>query len=1357
MHIRIFLAILICFIGYSTNFAQGIEVDDQTYDATGLAEILLADSCTEISSASFSSSTSVAYFNSNGSDFPLSDGVIIRTGKAKFSEGIYTGQNLSSQENNNTDPDLEEINNSTGQSSDITDVAFLEYEFVPLSDSFSFDFIFASNEYGQWQCVSADVFAFLLTNLNTGETVNLGVIPNTNIPVSVKNIRDSAYNSSCTSHNPDFFDTFNVTNPAQSSINMRGYTVVMTASAEITPGDNYKIRLVIGDSNDADYDSAVLIGGGSFETTVNLGEDKEICAGDEVFIETGLPIDEYEHFWKKDGNILENEQNNHLTITEPGTYEVEVLKTGTNCIFTDEITFSPLIIETPIDISVCDTGEETHFYDLSINDASSLGLDEDIYEIHYFASLEDLENNSPIDFNLTENFPGIEGQKIFIKIFNTQTNNYCLAEDHFFLSLEEEFILNSPNPIEVCYSSSGYSINLNQINNQLINGSTSDFIFSYHYSEEEAVNNASPISSPGSYNLPSDFSTETIWVRVSSSSNINCFEVIEFLIIEHPVPEVSEIEDVIVCEEYVLPEIEHGNYFTESMGEGDPLFAGDVIDEIGTYYIFSGPDENGCYNQSSFKVIVVEKFDVSGLYCGSFTVPEPPAGAFYTAPDGPFGGGSIIPPETVFSSDTTIYYYAEVDEELCRNEAVEIEIEPLPHLDPIDNVVVCNSYELPELVKGEYYSQPGGEGETLPPGTLITSTETIYVYYEGEKCSNEVSFQVSIIPAIEDITACGSYVVPELDDGNFYTEDQGNGELIEAGSVLTTSQRIYFHADTEISGCQNLYFDLTIIPLPPVDSLDDVHFCEDEPYTLPPLENGSYFTESNRQGTQLFPGDLIYHTQDIFINNADDDCMNETSFTVTITPLPQLPSFTDIYTCDPYVLPQPSNGQFYTEPNGQGQQLQPGYTLTSTETLYIYSQMEDFPYCENEIEFTVYVNYVDIGEFDDIDACETYTLPSLNLGNYYTEPGGQGEILNPGDIITESQTLYVYATQGDRFICEGETSFNITLYDYPDIPDFQDIVRCESYTLPELDQEEMEISYFREPGGVSEILPDEYEFSVPGEYEIFVQAKSYENPNCIREKSFILTINPLRELHLSDATICVDLNTEEVLMPAYINTELDEDFYFTEWYLEDELVHTGTDYTAFEPGEYVVYTTKLGENDGIDCSFEPATFKVWQISQPEAVAYVTTPDFSDIANIEVKIIRGQGNFKYSLNGGPFQTDPVFRDVDSGLHTITITNLLGDCGPIYLKVQVLKYPKFFTPNNDGINDTWNITDLKAHNEAKIYIFTRFGQLLKTIKPESEGWDGKFNGKRMPSDDYWFRVDYKMDDHQLQYKANFTLKR
>ena len=92
-------------------------------------------------------------------------------------------------------------------------------------------------------------------------------------------------------------------------------------------------------------------------------------------------------------------------------------------------------------------------------------------------------------------------------------------------------------------------------------------------------------------------------------------------------------------------------------------------------------------------------------------------------------------------------------------------------------------------------------------------------------------------------------------------------------------------------------------------------------------------------------------------------------------------------------------------------------------------------------------------------------------------------------------------------------------------------------------------------------------------------------------------------------------------------------------------------------------------------------------------------------------------------------------------------------------MVLDYPVYFTPNGDGYNETWNIYSIANYPDAKIYIFDRFGKLLKQISPLGDGWNGTYNGNPMPTSDYWFTVEYTdpATNTKKNFRAHFTLKR
>jgi gliding motility-associated-like protein len=137
---------------------------------------------------------------------------------------------------------------------------------------------------------------------------------------------------------------------------------------------------------------------------------------------------------------------------------------------------------------------------------------------------------------------------------------------------------------------------------------------------------------------------------------------------------------------------------------------------------------------------------------------------------------------------------------------------------------------------------------------------------------------------------------------------------------------------------------------------------------------------------------------------------------------------------------------------------------------------------------------------------------------------------------------------------------------------------------------------------------------------------------------------------------------------------------------------------------------------------------------------------------------GPGDYLYQLDDGPFQESPVFEQVAAGYHSVTVKDVMG-CSSSITKTDILviDYPRFFTPNNDGYNDAWNIFTLENALGSKIRIFDRYGKLLKEISPNGTGWDGSYNGHPLPATDYWFVVDYAESGLVKQFKSHFSLKR
>ncbi|HTG67262.1 MAG TPA: T9SS type B sorting domain-containing protein [Flavobacterium sp.] len=188
--------------------------------------------------------------------------------------------------------------------------------------------------------------------------------------------------------------------------------------------------------------------------------------------------------------------------------------------------------------------------------------------------------------------------------------------------------------------------------------------------------------------------------------------------------------------------------------------------------------------------------------------------------------------------------------------------------------------------------------------------------------------------------------------------------------------------------------------------------------------------------------------------------------------------------------------------------------------------------------------------------------------------------------------------------------------------------------------------------------------------------------------------------------------------------------------------------TIQNPGDYSVTVTN--NYDLISCS-STKDFTVKK-STIATLNSIETQDWTDNQNIIKVFVSGEGDFEYSIDGIHFQDSNEFSNVISGQYNVQVRDKNG-CGTATEEVYLLMYPKFFTPNGDGHNDTWKIKFSDSEKNITLKIFDRYGKLLKHLLPEA-AWNGQFNNQELPADDYWFivtRADGK------EYKGHFSLKR
>lgn len=184
-----------------------------------------------------------------------------------------------------------------------------------------------------------------------------------------------------------------------------------------------------------------------------------------------------------------------------------------------------------------------------------------------------------------------------------------------------------------------------------------------------------------------------------------------------------------------------------------------------------------------------------------------------------------------------------------------------------------------------------------------------------------------------------------------------------------------------------------------------------------------------------------------------------------------------------------------------------------------------------------------------------------------------------------------------------------------------------------------------------------------------------------------------------------------------------------------------------QPGDYQVVIT----DSELGCT-KQITITVVSIPAPQVQEVI-------IQNLSatIELVANNEDYQFALNNSSsnFQTSNIFNSITPGEHTVFIKDMYN-CAITSYTFYVLGFPKFITPNGDSMHDVWNVKGLEASRNQNTYvkIFDRYGKLLKMFSSIGfTGWDGTFNGKLLPEDDYWYRVE--LTNGQV-FTGHFTLK-
>ncbi|MBP6758991.1 MAG: choice-of-anchor L domain-containing protein, partial [Flavobacterium sp.] len=660
-------------------FSQAISVNTSTYTIPQLvADVLVNKACVPVSNitwrtgTNFGSTNGIGYFTNTNPAFPLSSGVILSTGNVANAAGPNNSQLNEGNASWIGDADLEATLLSAGITMNSTNASVLEFDFVPFSSNFDFNFLFASEEYGNFQCQFSDAFAFLLTNKSTGVTTNLAVVPNTTTPISVVTIRNSLYNSSCSSQNPAYFGAFNGgSNAAGSATNFNGQTVSMNASSTtLIPNTSYHIKLVIADRQDNQADSAIFLGANSFNVgqdvlgpDLTLAGNTAICVNSSHTLVSGLDPAIYSFAWTFNGNPIGGNTPN-LTVSQPGIYGLTYTIIATNCpVTTDFINvefYAPITTPDPVDLFQCNSGQANSTFDLAFNTPI---VNVPGTQISYHSSLVDATLNiNPLANNYTIASASLP-VTIWTRIKNTTTN--CFITKTFQSGLTPPPVANTPGDLTLCETFAGTNTAVFNLAAQTVTvlGAQSAAIYDVSYYGNLADANAG--TNPINTTIPFTSGNTTLYARIQTTTDPTCFNTTSFNLIVIPRPTLDQLSNQYVCSSYTLPPLVNpGNYYS-GPNQGLPMLnAGDVIATDQTVYLYSiTAGTPSCPLESNFSIRIIKPSDLSPTdisACDQYLLTPTFLGLrYFTMPGGPSGGGAEIPGGTILTTPgtTTIYTY----------------------------------------------------------------------------------------------------------------------------------------------------------------------------------------------------------------------------------------------------------------------------------------------------------------------------------------------------------------------------------------------------------------------------------------------------------------------------------------------------------------------------------------------------------------------------------------------------------------------------------------------------------------------------------------------------------------------------
>lgn len=613
--------------------AQYITVDDTKTAQELVEDILVNSSCANVTNFSvkgdsFSGSkNSYGYFHSGTSGFPFSEGILLSTWSSTSSVGPFVSNRGGGDESWDGDSDLDQ---TVGIES--VNATSLEFDFTPLTNFVSFNYIFASNEYqAYFPCEYSDGFAFLIKEKGSPDSYkNLAVLPNTSTPVSSENVHPLINNFTeangvthlgCPPINQEYFNGFNNNT---SPVNYSGQTKVLTAQTDVIVGKTYHIKLVIADDKEQYYDSAVFLQAGSFTSNINLGQDRllssnnPICFGENYVIDTNLPSG-YLYKWFKDGIEIPLATSSSYQINASGTYKVEVLLSA-GCTATEEIIieYAPEIALDSATLIQCDDNNDNiAVFNLTKIDSVIKKGATDLSNVEYYESSTDAQGQINPIVNPSAYTNTSPNQILTARVSNSYG---CANFSQLTLTILNNVIPSQP-PVSTCDNDDTqdglHQFDLDtQISQQILNGLPSGLLVEYYINESDAVLEKNPLPNLFTTTIPNQ---QTIFARIINGSD--CYSITPVtLTVNIFNPANFEDETAVLCNgssSSLIVDSGYSGYLWDTGSTSNTI----IVTTPGEYSV-RVTDSNGCEKTKKYTVKSSDIATITGVVINDFAENE---------------------------------------------------------------------------------------------------------------------------------------------------------------------------------------------------------------------------------------------------------------------------------------------------------------------------------------------------------------------------------------------------------------------------------------------------------------------------------------------------------------------------------------------------------------------------------------------------------------------------------------------------------------------------------------------------------------------------------------------------------------